>query len=379
MREHRHPRRVMMSADTLGGVWRFALVLARELGERGVEVGLATLGRALNSDQGREAASIGTLTVFESSYRLEWMPDPWADWERAGEWLLETAAVFRPQVVHLNHLAHASLPWAAPVLVTGHSCVLSWWEHVHREKAPTDWHRYAKTVSTSLQAARLVVAPSQAMLQDLQFHYGPFKASRHIYNGLPEKSNAGEKQPFILAAGRIWDEAKNISLLSDVSAVLPWPVVIAGDGERPGGGRVDISGVKTLGHLSPAELQPWFERAAIYAFPAKYEPFGLSILEAAQCGCALVLGDIPSLREVWGEAAFYVDPNSQEALRRKVEQLVSDAPLRRRMGVAARERALRYTKERMAQGYLEAYGQVLNEEMSQNSQRGVGSLIACAS
>ncbi len=31
--------------------------------------------------------------------------------------------------------------------------------------------------------------------------------------------------------------------------------------------------------------------------PARYEPFGLSVLEAALSGCALVLGDIPSLRE----------------------------------------------------------------------------------
>ena len=57
-------------------------------------------------------------------------------------------------------------------------------------------------------------------------------------------------------------------------------------------------------------------RAAIYALPAHYEPFGLSILEAAMSGCALVLGDIPSLREIWGDAAVFVHPDNRDAVAR---------------------------------------------------------------
>jgi hypothetical protein len=58
--------------------------------------------------------------------------------------------------------------------------------------------------------------------------------------------------------------------------------------------------VRCLGPLEASELAGWMHRAAIYALPARYEPFGLSALEAAQAGCALVLGDLSSLREVWG-------------------------------------------------------------------------------
>jgi glycogen synthase len=57
----------------------------------------------------------------------------------------------------------------------------------------------------------------------------------------------------------------------------------------------------------------WYARASIYALPARYEPFGLSALEAALSGCALILGDIPSLREVWLEAAPYVSPDDESA------------------------------------------------------------------
>ena len=49
---------------------------------------------------------------------------------------------------------------------------------------------------------------------------------------------------------------------------------------------------RPLGVLAPAELRRKLERAAIFAAPALYEPFGLGILEAAAAGCALVLGDI---------------------------------------------------------------------------------------
>ena len=46
------------------------------------------------------------------------------------------------------------------------------------------------------------------------------------------------------------------------------------------------------GQLTTAEVRNVINTASIYALPARYEPFGLSILEAALSGCALVLGDI---------------------------------------------------------------------------------------
>ena len=68
-----------------------------------------------------------------------------------------------------------------------------------------------------------------------------------------------------------------------------------------------------------------------------------------------MLGDIPSLREVWGDAALYVPPDDHAALHETLSALIADAPLRNRLARRARARALRYTPERMARGYLEAY------------------------
>jgi glycosyltransferase involved in cell wall biosynthesis len=116
-------------------------------------------------------------------------------------------------------------------------------------------------------------------------------------------------------------------------------------------------------------------RAGIYALPARYEPFGLSVLEAALAGCALVLGDIPSLREVWGESALYVAPDDHDALAHGLQRLIEDEALRERCAAAARARALTYTPQRMAAGYMEVYSDMLDVHAAQP----MGELRACAS
>jgi glycosyltransferase involved in cell wall biosynthesis len=113
-----------------------------------------------------------------------------------------------------------------------------------------------------------------------------------------------------------------------------------------------------LGRLGSDALAGWYARAAIYALPARYEPFGLSALEAAHSGCALVLGDIPSLREIWGDAAVFVPPEDCPALENAIRGLIDDPERRQSMADAARERASRYTPARMAEQYLAAYHSV---------------------
>jgi glycosyltransferase involved in cell wall biosynthesis len=82
------------------------------------------------------------------------------------------------------------------------------------------------------------------------------------------------------------------------------------------------------------------------------------VLEAALSGCALVLGDIPSLREVWGEAAVYVRPDDERALARAVTALVHDDAGREARGVAAREHARRYDAAALGLAYARLYRQL---------------------
>ena len=169
------------------------------------------------------------------------------------------------------------------------------------------------------------------------------------------------KEEFVFSAGRLWDAAKNLAVLDRAAPDLPWPVIVAGDARHPDGGELRPRNARFLGRLSPDDVAAWLGRAAIYALPARYEPFGLSALEAALSGCALVLGDIPSLREVWGDAACFAEPEDPGALAAAIRRLTSDSALRESFSELARRRALELSPRPMASRYLDAYALLVAE------------------
>lgn len=347
--------KILMTADPIGGVWRYALELCEALRPYGAQVLLATLGGEVSAQQRAELAPLPHVELRESRYRLEWMESPWQSLEEAAGWLLSLEHEFGPALIHLNHLVHGHLAWRAPVMVAGHSCVLSWWQAVHGE-TPAGWSRYRESVTRSLQAADLVVAPTRAMMSALYRHYGLLPRARVIPNGLdPRRFRARRKEPLILCAGRLWDAGKNIGALCGVASSLSWPIAVAGATQSPDGHTEPMPGVQSLGALDRAALGEWYGRASIYALPARYEPFGLTVLEAALSGCALVLGDIPSLREVWGEAARYVPPEDPAALRETLEDLIAHPERLRRFAAFAQAHARRYTARTLASAYHDAY------------------------
>jgi glycogen synthase len=348
--------RILMTADPVGGVWNYAVELCAALAEADAQVSLATLGAHPTGAQLAALAPLTNVTLFPSAFRLEWMPQPWEDLQRAGEWLLQLEERIRPDIVHLNHLVHADLDWRAPVVSVGHSCVLSWWAAVHGTPVPAEWVEYRKRVTCSLRAAQCVVAPSEAMLNALQRHYGPFHATQVIHNGRDRRSfNAVEKERFVLSAGRVWDAAKNVAALAAIAAGMAGPIVVAGELSAPHGARAHVPSVSLLGPLDARSLAGWYARAAVYALPARYEPFGLTALEAALSGCALVLGDIDSLREIWGPAARYVHPDRHADLRNALNELLTIDESRIHLSSLAMARARELTPARMAHRYLSLY------------------------
>jgi glycogen synthase len=340
-------QRVLMTADAVGGVWTYSLELARGFVRHGVETSLAVMGPAPTAQQ---LADTHPIRVLHSACKLEWMDDPWSDVDRAGDWLLQLEKEIQPDVVHLNGYSHGSLPFRAPKVVVGHSCVLSWWEAVHKKPAPREWDEYKRRVTRGLRGADLIVTPSYAMRDALFANYN--SRAMVIPNGCTfEQFQPSAKEDFVLTAGRLWDRAKNLQLLEQLAPSLAWLVYAAGDG----GG---LSNVKTLGVLSSGDMRSWFARAAIYALPARYEPFGLSVLEAALSGCALVLGDIPSLRENWDGAALFASPDRPEKFRDQLCALIESESLREKQQRAALERARNFSSEKMTGAYLAAYGAV---------------------
>lgn len=356
--------KVLMTADTLGGVWTYALHLMEALAKYEVQFCLCSAGRRPTAAQRAAVAKLPNVHLLESDYRLEWMDQPWEDVAQARRWLRRMAEIHQPDVIHLNDYSHAAADWPVPVIVVGHSCVLSWHEAVRGVPADTTWDRYCAAVTAGIQAADVVVAPSQAMLQALARHYGPLREGRVIYNGRdrPPADRADNKQRQVLSAGRLWDEAKNVAAVIRAADRLDCPVYVAGDTSDPQGRTAEIPAtVRCLGTLSSQELSQYYARSAIYALPARYEPFGYTPLEAALHRCALVLGDIPSLREIWGEAAIYVPPQNDKALADAIKQLLNHPTRLARQAAAAHQRALHFTSSAMATAYLQLYRHLMTK------------------
>lgn len=355
--------RILMTTDTVSGVWTYCMELCEALRPYGVSISLASMGGAPSFEQRRQIAQLPHVTLYESTYKLCWMVDAGKDVQQAGEWLLSLERKLQPDIIHLNDLAHGALDWHSPVVLVGHSCVMSWWEAVRKRPAPTtEWQHYRQMVRASLRAVDRVVAPSTEMMDALIRHYGPVAVPSVIFHGrdfpalLPSpEAKIPFMEPVILSAGRLWDEAKNIGSLAAIADDLPWKIQVAGVHQSAGRSAANIGGLHNLGSLDQKAMADRLLRASIYVAPARYEPFGMDILEAARAGCALVLGDIASLREIWGDAAEYVDPADPQAMRDCLEALIADPTRLSRMMERAWRRSQRYSASRMAAGYMHMY------------------------
>jgi glycosyltransferase involved in cell wall biosynthesis len=149
-------RRVLMTADAVGGVWTYATLLARELCRQNFEIHLVTLGPSPRKDQLRKVAGIEGLRFEATDLALEWMDPEAKDFPRA---LAQLAAIERrvkPDVIHLNGFREATAGWTAPVVVVAHSCVRSWWRACRGEEpSEPGWLEYVSNVRNGLARAML--------------------------------------------------------------------------------------------------------------------------------------------------------------------------------------------------------------------------------
>jgi glycogen synthase len=344
-----------MTADVVGGVWSYALSLCTAL--PGIRFVLATLGPRPRPAQRTAADRIDNVVLEESDFRLEWMAGGAADALASRRRLEALAARYAVDLVHVNGYAPAALASGHPVVAVAHSDVLSWWMAVHGTAAPAEWSQYRRMVIEGLRAADRVVAPSHAVLDELRRQYAlPLSDAQVIPNGIEFAAWVPRrKRRVIMAVGRIWDAAKNLRLLDEIAPQLDWPVEIAGATAHPEAGLAPLRHARPLGLLDPEEMCVQLGKAAIFAAPAFYEPFGLGVLEAAACGCALVLGDIASLRENWAGAAIFLPSDDPARWQKVLSRLIEDYAERQRLGHAARARAEQFTIARSAQRYRALY------------------------
>jgi glycosyltransferase involved in cell wall biosynthesis len=355
------PQRVFMTADAVGGVWSYALELACGLSERGIAVQLAVLGPEPNAAQFAAADTIPSLSLVATCLPLDWTARSEAELERTVGELKLLARQFDADLVHLHAPALAgSRRWTVPLVVSMHSCLATWWDANRSGPMPGDFVWRTRKASRGMAMADCTIVPSRSFAADVEKLYGQGVVVSAVRNGRRAwESKPVSKRPEVFTAGRLWDEGKNVRAIDRAAGRIGWPVHAAGPVDGPNGARASLTHLHLLGTLSDAEMAERYRRAGVFVSTPRYEPFGLTVLEAAQAGAALVLSDIATFRELWDGAACFIPLDDDDALTATLEDLAARPEWREHWAERARERAGDYTAARMVEGTLDVYSDVL--------------------
>jgi glycogen synthase len=362
---------VLMTADTVGGVWTYTRELVAGLLRRGHRVTLVSFGKLPCTFQITWMQGLSGLDFRPTPLALEWMQDSAEDIRLSTKYLEELIREVEPDLLHFNQYAYGAIKTPLPKIVVAHSDVVSWWMAVKGEEPPlNDWVKwYRDTVNAGLSDADEVVAPSRCMLENVKAHYVAPATASVIYNGRDASLFNGhsKKKDQVVSVGRVWDEAKQVSLLMNKRQAVP--VFILGSQDHPDKTLTSFraedepDGVIFGGQQSEQQIREVFARSSIYAGCSRYEPFGLALVEAAMSGCALIANDIPSFRELWGDCAYFFRRNDAESLAEGIRILSSDPELRHEYARRAHDHASEnFSADGMVDSYEQLYGSLTVQE-----------------
>lgn len=364
---------VLVTSDTVSGVWDYTRELVSGMAHAGVRVTLISMGEIPTAEQTQWMEGLAGVDYRPTAFRVEWMRDCEGDLEDAREVLESTIAETEPDLLHFNQFYFGGLRTALPKVVAAHGDVLTWWQSVHhsvprKDNEWTGWYR--EMVSRGLEGATSVIAPSQWMLSALKTLYSAPRFSSVIYPGrTPSHFNPHmSKERTAISCGRIWDFGKNSALLAQFES--PMPLYLVGPDAAPEDPSNQIifpprQRLHVKGKQTDKQLRMLFAKSAVYVATSQYEPFGMSAVEAALSRCAIVASDIPTHREIWGEAACYFRNNDADALRAVLADLSADRDLCATYGKLAYDHArARYTSARMVKDYLHLYQAIAPAEVA---------------
>lgn len=98
-----------------------------------------------------------------------------------------------------------------------------------------------------------------------------------------------------------------------------------------------------------------YSSAIAFFYPSLYEGFGIPLLEAMSCGCAVASSNVSSLPEVAGDAAYYFDPLSKDSIFAAAEEILANDHLRAKLKEKGFERAKQFSWQQTAQQTYKAY------------------------
>jgi glycosyltransferase involved in cell wall biosynthesis len=185
----------------------------------------------------------------------------------------------------------------------------------------------------------------------------------------------GDDEVAVSFAGRLVKE-KNVAIYMRVMNALTSrglkvkPLVI-GDGPEMAAMKAGLRNGVFAGFLHGEELARAYASSDVFFFPSESETFGNVTLEAMASGLpavnAIASGSNSLVEE--GVTGHLVSARDEQLLATRLETLAADENLRRRMGEAARSRALGYSWDTVLSGLLQSYMEVLREARAERHDR----------
>jgi len=116
-----------------------------------------------------------------------------------------------------------------------------------------------------------------------------------------------------------------------------------------------------LGFISQEDLVSLYNVAEVFAMPSIYEGFGLPILEAMSCGCPVITSKEGSLKEVAGDAAYYVNAYHVNSIASGINKVFSDQKLQEELSLKGLKQAEKFSWKKTAEDTVRAYERILEK------------------
>ena len=364
---------VLVTADTVTPGWSYTRELVTGLAARGLQVTLVSFGELPLPEQVSWIGSLHGVSYIPTAFRVEWMQDAEAQFQESSSFLAGLVRDVKPDVLQLGQFCYGDLPVEVPRVIFAHGDPKTRALAIGLRPQPRlclgRW--YGDRIESGIMAADAVVASTGWMLQAVRACYAAPRRQVVIRPGRNPMlyHSRATKEDRVLTVGRMQDAAQQVALLTDRAQVLPvcivWREPLTPVRNIPI--RADVqttigrAPVAMRGPQSDGQMRAQYGRCSIYAAPARYEPLGLATIEAALSRCAIVANDIPSLREMWGEAALYFAANDADSLYQTLRKLHDDPELRHGYAERAYLRArARFTTKNMVDDYLVLYRSLMS-------------------
>ena len=219
------------------------------------------------------------------------------------------------------------------------------------------YYRFATPVFTRL--SKKVITVSEFSRNEIIRLVGiPDEKITVIYNAVSgdirkqPSQGTGGKGRYILSVASL-DPRKNLARLVDAfkMAGIDKEIQLVLAGKSDPIFNMELPGeilAHSAGHIPEDELSALYENATLFVYPSLYEGFGIPPLEAMSLGCPVILSDIPVFREIFGDAAHYVDPLDTGSIRDGILLVLTDEPYRMELIHRGHERVKLYSWERSA-------------------------------